>query len=69
MSFKNLLKNWTLAYFGNFCGSLFFAMLANNSGILRYDPWLSYAQTLTYNKCHLTFLEAFTRYAAPVALA
>jgi formate transporter len=55
---KDLLKNWTASYLGNFIGSLLLAYLAFASGTLGKAPG---AVALATAKCSSTFGVAFVR--------
>jgi len=47
----SLPLNWVIVFFGNLCGSLFFAaVLVKYSGIISVEPYLSYAQTFATHK-------------------
>jgi len=63
ISFKQLLKNWSIVYIGNFIGSLFFAYLILYSGVynLNNKAVATYAVEIAANKVNLNFLEAFLR--------
>jgi formate/nitrite transporter FocA (FNT family) len=55
---KNLAKNWTASYLGNFVGSLLLAYMVFTSGTLGSLPG---AVNLATAKCGLTWTAAFTR--------
>lgn len=57
-STKDLIKNWTASYAGNFVGSLFLAYLAFKSGTLGNAPASAAIATA---KCSLPFGTAFVR--------
>jgi formate/nitrite transporter len=72
ISLKNLLKNWTFVYLGNFIGALFFAyFLAYKTGIVmeavkvggvsKAFPWAVYAVKIANAKVNLSWGEAFLR--------
>jgi len=72
ISLKDLLKNWTFVYIGNFVGALFFAyFLAYKTGIImeparvgevsRAFPWAVYAVKIANAKVDLSWGEAFLR--------
>jgi formate/nitrite transporter len=57
-----LLRNWVLAYIGNFAGSLFVAFfLAYLTGLTAKDPWLGATQAIAEGKVNLTFVQLFFR--------
>lgn len=56
LSLADLLRNWTLVYFGNFIGALFVAyFMASATGILAVSPWLESLDTLAYSKINQSF--------------
>jgi len=57
-SMKNLVKNWTASYLGNFVGSLLLAYLAFQSGTLGSLPG---AAAIATAKCSLPWMTAFVR--------
>jgi formate/nitrite transporter len=57
-----LLRNWVLAYIGNFVGSIFVALfLAYLTGLTDADPWLSATQAIAEGKVKLDYVELFFR--------
>ncbi len=63
VSFKQLLKNWSVSYIGNFFGSilLVFVMFLTNQWKLKEGLLGANAVLIAANKVNLTFLEGFTR--------
>lgn len=57
-SVKDLLKNWSASYAGNFVGSLFLAYLAFKSGTLGAAPA---SVAIATAKCSMSFETAFVR--------
>lgn len=55
---KDLLKNWSLSYTGNFIGSLFMVGLVTASGVMAYN---ALPVTVATYKCSLGLMEAFSR--------
>jgi len=59
---RNLIKNWTGSYIGNFIGGIFVAyFLGIGTGLLLKDPWMSYLVGIAQAKCQLSFTQAFLR--------
>ena len=59
---KNMFKNWTLVWIGNFIGALFFAyFLVYLTHVIHYEPWLDGLKGLatmkTSNPFYVTFLK------------
>ncbi len=51
---KKVVRNWTLVYFSNFAGALFFAwLMVYAAGILDGDPWNAALRALAETKSHL----------------
>ncbi|KAI0072703.1 Formate/nitrite transporter [Panus rudis PR-1116 ss-1] len=47
----SLPYNWLIVFFGNLCGSLFFAgVLVRASGIISTEPYITYAKTFALHK-------------------
>lgn len=61
MSLVDVIRNWILAYVGNFIGSIFIAYLLVASGLFASAPWLPYVQKLAVTKTSLSFGVAFWR--------
>ncbi len=62
MSVTDALRNWFLAYLGNFIGAVFIAFfLSIATGLLTTDPWLPWIQKMAVAKTSLSFNEAFWR--------
>lgn len=55
---KDLIKNWTASYLGNFVGSLFLAYLVFKSGTLGALPG---SVAIATAKCNMPFMTAFVR--------
>mmetsp|Transcript_15234 Transcript_15234/g.22495 ORF Transcript_15234/g.22495 Transcript_15234/m.22495 type:complete len:311 (-) Transcript_15234:163-1095(-) len=55
---KDLIKNWTASYLGNFVGSLFLAYLVFKSGTLGALPG---SVAIATAKCSMPFMTAFVR--------
>jgi len=63
VSFKQLLRNWSVSYMGNFFGAilLVFVMFLTNQWKLKEGLLGANAVLIAANKVNLTFLEGFTR--------
>lgn len=59
---KDLLKNWTLVYVGNFVGALFVAyFITYSTGILGKAPWLDSILHIAEHKTSATFYQVFLK--------
>lgn len=62
ISFKQLFRNWSVVYIGNFIGALFFASLIFYSRTYFFDQRLvAYGIEIAANKTNLSFLEALLK--------
>lgn len=63
ITFSDMLKNWSLVYFGNFIGSLFFAWLIYGSGLLNISGGElgTLHIKIAHSKATLPFVQAFIR--------
>ncbi len=63
VTFKQLLKNWTVSYFGNFAGAIIIVlvMYLTNQWKLKDALLGATAVSIAANKVNLTFVEGFTR--------
>lgn len=59
---KDLVKNWTLVYVGNFIGALFIAyFITYSTGILGKAPWLDSILHIAEHKTSATFYQVFLK--------
>eukprot|EP00741_Cyanophora_paradoxa_P000957 tig00000448_g925.t1 len=59
---RGLLKNWTVSWFGNFCGALFCAyFLAWHAELFASDPWHIFVVKLAVKKYKLKWYQVFLR--------
>jgi len=62
VSFTDILRNWSLVYFGNFIGSLFVGyFLAYQTGLLAHSPWFDSITSIVQVKTTASFLTVFTK--------
>lgn len=63
VTFKQMFKNWTICYLGNFIGSLgvVFLMYLTNLWKIKDSSLGAAAVLIAYGKVNLTFMEAFSR--------
>jgi len=63
LSWKNLLRNWSVVYFANFAGSIFLAVIIYFSGQWKFGDMGVASEILTtcIRKVNLPFTEAFCR--------
>lgn len=62
MHVKDLVKNWTLVYVGNFIGSLFVAfVLAYSTGVFEAKPWHDTILKIAEVKTTAPFLKVFAK--------
>ena len=57
-SLKDVLRNWTMVWLGNFVGSIFIAWVAVTAGVFKSLPMASTVVSLAEHKIHLGFAEA-----------
>lgn len=62
ITFKSMLKNWSIVYLTNFIGTFIIAFLIFNSGLLstNSDKLGAYAIKVAYNKSNLTFVKSLS---------
>lgn len=59
---KKVLRNWTLVYFSNFAGALFFAWpMVYAAGIIDNDPWNTAIREIAETKTSLPWLTVLIR--------
>lgn len=61
VSLKDLARNWTLVYLGNFVGALFVAVLAVTTHVLGTAPWNAFLSHLAETKTSGDFLTVFMK--------
>ncbi len=60
ISYKDIAKNWTLSYLGNFVGSLFVAYcFVHLTGLMTSEPWLSTVKQIAISKTTQSFSALF----------
>ena len=62
LKFRDLLRNWSLVYIGNFVGALFIGyILTYQAGVLNQYPWNESLINLAEAKVNLSFLTVFIK--------
>eukprot|EP00741_Cyanophora_paradoxa_P009715 tig00001604_g9412.t1 len=57
-----VLKNWTISWLGNLCGSLFCSyVFAYHSGLFAAQPWLKFVHGIAENRAALYWYQIFVR--------
>lgn len=60
ITYKNIAKNWTLSYIGNFVGSIFVAYcFVHLTGLMTPEPWSSSVQNIAIAKTTQSFSALF----------